>query len=65
MTFPTLSLTYHLHLQCKVVIKGRIFLQVQTSLFCSGTVLKNLLLTHLVMFIHVRTMFLSLAVFFL
>lgn len=56
MTFPTLSLTYHLHLQCKVVIKGRIFLQVQTS---------SLLLTHLVMFIHVRTMFLSLAVFFL
>lgn len=33
LPFPAPSLTYHLHLQCKVVIKGRIFLQVQTSLF--------------------------------
>ena len=67
---PQISLTYHLHLPCKVVIKGRIFLQVQMlhllfSLSCSGTVFKNPLLNHLFTFIAGRTMFLPLANFLL
>lgn len=56
LTSPTHSLTYHLHSQCKVVIKGRIFLQHNrylSSLFCGGRVLKSLLWTTWSCQIHV------------